>query len=384
MNKNSLFIGILKETSFQENRVPLVPNAVALLCNNGHEIILESGAGKLSNFSDGEYSEAGAKIVYNTEDIFKANIILKIAPPTENEILYLKANHSLISMLQFGTQTEKFFLNLASKKVNALAFDFIKDKIGIYSIIQSMSEIAGSTSMLIAAEYLSNVKHGRGEMLGGITGIPPSNVVIIGAGTVGEFAARTAIGLGANVEIFDSALYKLRRLQNHLGSRLFTSILSPDTLARSLKNSDVAIGAMAPKNGISRCIVSEEMVSQMSAGSVIIDVNIDVGGCFETSEIRNHSDPTFIKYGVIHYCVPNIPSRVAHTASYAISNVITPILLNIGKAGGLAEFVWFDQGVRFGIYMYKGIITKKHISEQYKMPYKDIELLLASQKLDLS
>ena len=376
---NSLFIGIPKETSFQENRIALVPDAVGLLVNNGHEIILEAGAGKAAFFSDAEYSEAGARIVYNTEEVFRADIILKVAPPCEAEIKHIRSHQNLFSILQLNTQTEKFFRTLANKKVTALAFDYIKDRSGFYPIIQSMSEIAGSTSMLIAAEYLSNVKLGRGEMLGGISGIPPTKVVIIGAGTVGEFATRAAIGLGAEVKIFDRSLYKLRRLQNHLGARLFTSVIDPENLGNALRTADVVIGAMAPIEGRSPCVVTEEMVSRMRTGSVIIDVSIDAGGCFETSVVTNHTEPTFIKHGVIHYCVPNIASRVARTASYALSNVVTPILLNMGQAGGFEESVWSDLGVRHGIYMYKGSITNKFIAEHYKMPFKDINLFMAAR-----
>ncbi len=377
--KNSLFIGIPKETSFQENRIALVPDAVALLTNNGHEVVLEAGAGKAAFFTDAEYSEAGARIAYHIEDVFKANIILKVAPPCEAELKFLHSGQNLFSILQLNTQTDKFFKTLASKKVTALAFDYIKDRSGIYPIIQSMSEIAGSTSLLIAAEYLSNVMHGRGEMLGGISGIPPTKVVIIGAGTVGEFATRAAIGLGAEVKIFDNSLYKLRRLQNHLGTRLFTSIISPDAIAEALLTADVVIGAMAPIEGRSPCVVTEEMIAKMRTGSVIVDVSIDAGGCFETSVVTNHTEPTFIKYGIIHYCVPNIASRVARTASHALSNVVTPILLNMGQAGGFEQSLWADMGVRNGIYMYKGSITNKLIADLFKMPFKDINLFMAAR-----
>ena len=370
----SLYIGIPKETSFQENRISLIPDSVALLVNNGHEVVLESGAGIAANFTDAEYNKAGARIVYSKEDVFHADIILKVAPPSDEEIALLKNKQNILSILQINTQTDKYFKQLSSKKVTAIAFDYIKDRSNMYPIIQSMSEIAGSASLLIAAEYLSNNMHGRGEMLGGISGVPPSEVVIIGAGTVGEFAARTALGLGAEVKVFDNSLYKLRRLQNHLGARLYTSIIVPDTLSKALMTADVAIGAMSPSDGLSPCVVSEEMVSRMRAGSVIVDVSIDSGGCFATSVVTNHTNPTFTKYGVIHYCVPNIASRVARTASYALSNVFTPILLNMGQEGGFEELLWADSGVRHGVYIYKGVVTNKIISERFKLPFKDIDL----------
>ncbi|MEI6817189.1 MAG: alanine dehydrogenase [Bacteroidota bacterium] len=376
---NSLYIGIPKETSFQENRISLVPGSVGLLVNNGHEVVLESGAGTCANFSDAEYSEAGARIAYSPEEVFTADIILKVAPPCEKEMEYLKHNQSLLSILQLNTQTDKFFKQLCSKKVTAIAFDYLKDRSGMYPIIQSMSEIAGSASLLIAAEYLSNVNNGRGEMLGGISGIAPTEVVIIGAGTVGEFAARTAIGLGAEVKVFDNSLYKLRRLQNHLGTRLYTSIIVPDTLSKALMTADVAIGALGPIEGRSPVVVTDEMVHKMRSGAVIVDVSIDVGGCFETSVVTNHTQPTFTKYGVIHYCVPNIASRVARTASYALSNVFTPLLLNMAEAGGLEQCIWDDAGLRHGVYLYRGAATNKHIAEKFKLPFKDIDLLRAAR-----
>jgi alanine dehydrogenase len=377
--KNSLFIGIPKETSFQENRIALVPEAVSLLVNNGHEIWIEKGAGLTANFQDQEYSEAGAKIVYTAEEVFKADMILKVAPPSMEELEKCKHKQILISILQLPTQKQEYFKTLAQKKISALAYEYMKDKTGLYPVVQAMSEIVGASSILIAAEYLSNSSNGKGELLGGITGITPTEVVILGAGTVGESAARTALGLGASVTIFDNSLYKLRRLQNNLGTRVSTSILVPTMLSKALKTGDVVIGAIAAKEGRTPCVITEGMVSQMKSGSVIIDVSIDQGGCCETSEVTNHTKPIFIKHGVIHYCVPNIASRVARTASYALSNIFTPIILNIGEEGGIDEMLWDDTGVRNGVYLYKGHVTNRYISESFKMPFKDLDLLMASR-----
>jgi len=375
--KGELFIGIPKETSFQENRIALVPEAAALLVNNGHSIVMETKAGQGANFDDKDYSEAGVHIVYSQEEVYKADLILKVAPPTIQELELMKRKQTLISALQMGVQNNSYMHKMMDKKITALAFDNIKDEDGIYPVIRSMGEIAGNTSILIAAEYLSNINNGQGAMFGGITGCSPTEVVIIGAGTVGEFATRAALGLGAMVKVFDNSLYKLRRLQSDLGMRVFTSVLQPKVLTKHLKTADVVIGAIrADSGGRTICVVTEEMVSEMKHGSVLIDVSIDQGGCFETSEVTNHTKPVFRKYGVIHYCVPNIPSRVSRTASYALSNIFAPILLNIGEEGGVENMLRRQSGVRHGVYLYNGHSTNKHISDTYNLTYKEIDLLL--------
>lgn len=378
-HKHQLFIGIPKETSFQENRIALVPEAVALLVNNGHQIVVETNAGIASHFTDSDYSEAGAQIVYSPEDVYKADIILKVGYPSPAEVEMMQSKQTLISILQIANQKEDCIRQLSAKKVTAIGFEYIKDKTGIFPVVQIMSEIAGSAAVLIAAEYLGNTNNGKGLLLGGISGVTSTEVVILGAGTVGEFAARAAIGLGAEVKVFDNSLYKLRRLQNNIGTRISTSILDPKTLLKALKTADVAIGAILAKEGLAPCVVSEEMVSVMKFGSVIVDVSIDQGGCFETSEPTNHTHPTFRKYGVIHYCVPNIASRVSRTASYALSNIFSPILLRIGNGGGIENVLWADEGFRNGVYLYKGAVTNKYISEVCKMPFKDLNLLMAAR-----
>jgi alanine dehydrogenase len=373
-----LHIGIPKETSFQERRVSLVPNSVAVLVNNGHNVIVETGAGVHSNYQDKDYSEAGAQIAYNTEQVYKADLVLKIAPPTFDEIEMMKPKQNLISALQLTVQQKNFFNHLISKKITGLAFDYIKDRSGIYPVVRAMSEIAGNTSILIASEYMSTTNGGRGMMLGGISGVPPTEVVIIGAGTVGEFAARAAVGLGATVKIFDNSLYRLRRLQNDLGMRLFTSIIEPVELEKALQTADVVIGALRVQEGRTPVVVSEDMVSNMQYGSVIVDISIDQGGCFETSQVTNHAHPVFKKYGVTHYCVPNVASRVAQTASIALSNIFTPILLEMGEKGGFENYLRLNTGVRNGVYLYNGILTHQYIGETYNIPYKDLDLLFAA------
>jgi len=377
-SERKLYIGIPKETSFQENRVALVPEAVALLVNNGHEVWVETGAGQQANFTDREYSEAGARIVEGTKEVYKAKLILKVEPPSLEELGMMQEKQILISALQLSIQSEDFLKELIKRKITSLAWDYILDADGNFPVVSAMGEIAGNTSVLIAAEYLSNYNNGVGTMLGGISGVKPSEVVIIGAGSVGEYAARAALGLGAQVKVFDNSTYKLRRLQNSMAMRLFTSALQPKVLANALRTADVAIGAIRAQHGRTPCVVSEDMVALMRKGSVIVDVSIDQGGCFETSEVTNHEYPTFTKHGVIHYCVPNIASRVSRTASYALSNIFAPILMSIGEEAGLDKLLKKNIGLRQSVYVYNGILTNRFLGDAYQIPYKDIDLLMSA------
>lgn len=377
--RKKLFIGIPKETAFQENRVALTPAAVSVLVNDGNDVIVEHGAGDGSFYFDTDYSEAGARIVYEKADVYKATTIIKSAPISEQEAALLQPNQVVISPIHLPLMKPEIIEQLIAKKIIAIAFDSIKDDAGTYPIVRSMSEIAGNYAILIAARYLSNTDNGKGVLLGGISGVPPARVIIIGAGVVGEFAARAAFGMGASVKIFDNSIYRLMRLQNNIGFRCFTSVIEPVTLAEELRNADVAIGAMKPINGITPVVVSEQMVSNMKAGSVIIDVSMDRGGCFETSHVTSHEKPTFRKHDVIHYCVPNIASGVSRTASRAISNVLMPILQQSADMGGIDGLVMSKSGIRRGVYVYKGCITNAPIAKKFGFKYTDLDLLLASQ-----
>lgn len=378
--RNSLYIGIPKETSFQENRIALSPLSVGLLVQNGHKVVIEAGSGLAANFNDNHYSEQGAMIVYDKKEVYKADLIIKIAPPTADEVSIMKMGQVLFSALQMSTIKAEFLQSLMKKNITALSFEYLRDEGNVLSVVRAMSEIVGATSVFIAAEYLSNVFEGKGLMLGGITGVPPTEIVILGAGTVGEYAARIALALGAEVKVFDSSIYKLRRLQNNIGSRVFTSVIQPVVLQKALWCCDVAIGAIRAENGRSPCIVSEETVSKMKSNSVIIDVSIDQGGCFETSRITNHKVPTFRKHDVIHYCVPNIASRVSRTATYALTNIFTPILLEIGEMGGIMNLIWERPGIRNAIYLYQGKLTNKDLSDRFNIPMKDLNLLIVSNR----
>jgi alanine dehydrogenase len=374
--KGALFIGIPKETSFQEKRVALVPEAVGLLVANGHRVRIEAKAGEGANFTDNEYSEAGAEICVDKHDIYKCDIICKVAPPSEDEVNMMSGNQTFISALQIATQPKEILQKLIEKKITAIAWDYIRDEEGVFSIVRTMGEIAGTTSILIAGELLSSFSNGKGIMLGGIAGVQPTEVVVIGAGTVGEFATRAASGLGASVKVFDSSLSRLRRLQNDIGSRVFTSIIQPKVLAKAIRRADIVIGALRSNVGKTPCVVSEEMIQSMKAGSVVIDLSIDQGGCFETSRVTNHIDPVFTKHGVIHYCVPNIASRVSRTASFALSNIFSPLILEMGEKGGVVDLVRMHSGFRNGVYIYKGILTNEILGKVFDLNYKDINLLL--------
>ena len=375
--KRKLFIGLPKEISLQENRLGLTPEAVHHLVSAGHEVMLESGAGEPSKYSDHDYSEAGATIAYSTEEVYKADIILKVAPPMLDEIELMRPGQTLISALQMGTMTPEFISALARKKVNAIGFELIKDPSGARPVVRAMSEIAGSTVMLVAAEYLARSNEGKGIILGGITGVPPSQVVILGAGTVAEYAARAALGLGAEVKVFDNHLYKLRRLKHNLGAQLYTSTLDTFALGQQIRRADVVIGALAVEEGRIPYMVPEQMVASMAAGSIIIDISIDQGGCFETSELTSHSKPVFRKYDVVHYCVPNIASRVPRTATNALSNIFTPILQDISQQGGINEALFTNEHFRSGVYVYKGSLTNAAIGKKFNMRYKELGLLIA-------
>ena len=377
--KHSFFIGLPKEISLQENRISLTPDAVALLVNNGHEVWVETKAGIGSKFSDKQYSEAGAKIVYSAQEAYKAEVILKIEPPTVEEIEMMRPGQALISAIQMGHLKAECIQALLKKKVTALAYEFIEDKVGGMPIIRAMSEIAGSTVVLIAAENLSTANSGRGIILGGITGVPPTKVVILGAGTVGEYAGRAALGLGAEVQVFDNHLYKLRRIKHLLGQQIYTSTIDTLTLSETLKTTDVLIGALRAEKGRARHVVTDEMVAHMKPDSLIIDLSIDQGGCIETSEITTLSKPVFRKHGVIHYCVPNVASRVAHTATTALSNIFTPTILRAAEEGGIEEMIFTHKWFMKGVYTYKGGLTNEHVARKFGLKYKNIDLLIAAR-----
>ena len=373
--KSELFIGIPTETSYQERRICLTPDAVNTLTYHGHRVMIEAGAGAFSSYTDKEYSDAGAEVTNDPRKVFGCPMVLKVGAPTVNEIEMMSDKAILISSIQLKTKTKEYFEALSKKKITALAFEYVKDQDGSYPAVRSSSEIAGTASILIAAELMITNYFGKGLLFGNITGVPPTDVVIIGAGTVAEFAAKTALGLGATVKVFDNSITKLRRLQNSLNQRIFTSTIQTKALTKALRRCDVAIGAL---RGVDRCpvVVSETMVEHMKKGAVIVDVSIDTGGCFETSEVTTHEKPTFVKNNVLHYCVPNIASRVSRTASFALSNTLSPLLLEMGERGGVPDLIRTHPGFRNGVYMFRGILTNEVLGKVFDLQYKDIHLIL--------
>ncbi len=377
-SKNKLYVGIPVETTLQENRVALVPSAVATLVAHGHRVVVEAGAGLKSNFSDNEYSEVGAEIAYDRREVFKATCLVKVAPPTLEEIDHLHTDQLLISPLHLPFLTEEYLAKLKQKRVIAIAMEYLQDSDGSFPIVRIMSEIAGLSAILTAAELLSNPSSGKGQLLGGISGVPPAQVVILGAGVVAQSATTAVLGLGAEVKIFDNNIYKLMRLQSQVGRKLYTSVLNPVYLERELVKADVAIGAIHSQLGRTPMVVSEDLVRKMKEGSVIVDVSIDQGGCFETSRVTSHERPTFIKHGVIHYCVPNLSSKVSRTASVAVGNILTPILLQAGNTASFEKLFFDHQGLRHGIYTFKGCLTNEYLSQKFNMKYTDLNLLLTA------
>lgn len=374
-SKDSFSIGIPREKTFQEHRVALTPESVHMLVHHGIRVNIETGAGNFSHFTDRDYSEAGGEIIYEQNKIFESDVIVKITPPTLDEIEYMKTHQTILSPLHLPSMKKKVIEKMMDKKITAIAFEYMQDDWGAYPIVRSMSEIAGSAAVLIASEYLSTVKGGSGILLGGIIGVPPANVVILGSGIVGETAARAALGLGATVKIFDNSHYKLKRIQNNLGTRVYTSVISAIALSQELKNADVVIGAIHSKSGRTPILISESMVMKMKPNSVIIDVSIDQGGCFETSEMTSHDQPTFVKHDVIHYCVPNIPSRVSQTASIALSNILSQTMIQLKNAGGIKTLIQYSKGVRHGAYLFNGNVSNQHFSQILGEKHIDLDLL---------
>jgi alanine dehydrogenase len=377
--QKSMSFGIPCEREEGENRIPLTPQGVELLTANGHEIVIESGAGNSANYFDNDFAEAGARIVNNHEDPFRCDVVLKVAPPDSEERQLFSPGQLLISLLYIVKQDRDAIQQLMHRKVNALAYEFLKDESGCYPVVRSMSEIEGYTAIMIASEYLSKSKNGKGVLLGGITGISPAEVVVIGAGTAGEFAVRAALGLGCQVRVFDNSYRNLRELERNVGQRLFTSVLHPQVLSKALRSADAVIGSLRYFDPQSGFLISEEQIAEMKSGSIIVDLSMGNGGCLESAVGSSlGSEPVSVRHGVMHYRVHNIASQVSRTASIALSNIFAPILLRLAMAGGVSQLIKQDVGVSHGLYLYKGILTNHKIGERFKLPSKDIGLLMAA------
>jgi len=369
-------IGIPSDFSKVEYRVPLTPQAVDLLVSYGHEILIETNAGKSASYSDKDYREVGAQIIETKEEIFQCDIILRISPFSSEEIDMLRGNQVIISTMQPNAHCRESIQKLMQKKVTAIAYEYLENEDGYMPFVHQMSQIAGVTSITIASEYLSKSRNGKGVLFGDVTGVTPAELVIIGTSTAAEYAARAAIGLGIFVKVFDTSVYELSKLEEKLGRRIFTSVFYPKVLRKALISADVVIGALSFNTSL-KFKVSEELVKQMKEGSVIIDLNVSQGGCFETSECTDFNNPAFVKHGVVHYCVPNSPSLVARTASISLSNILIPVLLSISDDGGVNNYIKTSRGFRKGVYIYHGILTNRDVGNLFNIPSKEIDLLLA-------
>jgi len=369
-------IGIPSDFSKLEYRVPLTPQAVDLLVSYGHEILIEKDAGKAASYTNEDFKKSGAIIVETREETFQCDIILRIASFTEEEIDALRGNQVIISSLQTHAYNKESIQKLMQKKVTSIAFEYLENEQGFLPFVHQMSQIAGVTAITIASEYLSKSRDGKGVLFGEVTGVTPAELVIIGTSTAAEYAARAALGLGIFVKVFDTSVYELSKLEEKLGRRIFTSVFYPKVLKKALVSADAVIGATS-FNVPPKFKVSEDLVKQMKEGSVIIDLNVSQGGCFETSSCTDFNNPTYVKHGVVHYCVPNSPAMVARTASISLSNILIPILMAIGENGGVDNYVKVSKGFRKGVYIYQGILTNQYLGRHFSLPSKDIDLLLA-------
>lgn len=369
-------IGIPSDKDKVEYRVPLTPQAVELLVSYGHDIYIEKGAGMAASYTDEDYRIAGALVMEGRKEIFECDIILRVSPFDETEIDMLKGHQALISNLQINAHCPNSISKLMQKKTTNIAYEYLEDEDGRKPIVQLMSQISGSTAVVLINEYMSKSRDGKGVLLGSVTGISPAELVILGSGTAAEFAARAALGLGAIVKVFDDNISSLRKLEEKLSQRIFTSVYYPKVVRKALKSADAVLSAM-PVGAPLSFRITEDMVQKMKPGSVVIDLNVSQGGCFETSRCTDLNNPTFIEHGVIHYCVPNLPAIVARTASIALSNVLIPILISIGEIGGIENYIKSSKSFRKGVYVYNGILTNANLSEKFNIPYKDIDLLLA-------
>lgn len=376
---NRLLIGIPCERKENERRLALTPEAVDMLTDAGHQVLVETGAGLGINYSDNHFSEAGAQIVSTQEEVFQADVILKILPPLREEIELMKPRTTLCSMIHFNLFSQEAYEAMITKRINAIAYELMRDEKDQYPILSIISEIEGTTSITIASMLLSNTQGGKGLLLGGVPGIAPTEVVIIGAGTAGTVAARAAMGMGATVRVFDDNIQKLRTLQNALGVRVFTSNFHPKVLHNAFLSADVVIGAMSYINRRKRYLIADDLIRTMKKGALIIDLRMNQGGCFETTCCLSPSDPEiFEQYGVLHYCVPSISNSVARTTSMAFSNIFVSLLVCLGDTGSLQAMIKEDACFRTGVYMYSGKPVNSYVSNHFNIMSNNIDIYLSA------
>ncbi|MDR1683115.1 MAG: alanine dehydrogenase [Candidatus Symbiothrix sp.] len=376
--RRRLTIGIPKENAATEKRLALTPEAVDIITESGHEVVLESEAGQGIHYSDHDYSESGAQITGNRAEVFACDFILKIAPPTIEEIRWMKKRATILSSLQMPDLSVETIKALSKKQISAIAFELMTPDGQTFPVRNAISEIEGAAAISVAAELLSNEKDGKGILMGGVPGVSPTEVVITGAGVAGTVAARAALALGATVKIFDSDLRKLRQIQSDLRYPVFTSVFQPNVLINTFQSADVVIGAMRYLDDSVRHVISADVIQTMKEGALIIDLRVNQGGCFETTCFLPKEHPAiFEKHGVKHYCVPNLSSRVARTAAMSLSNVFTPLIVSMGELGGINGIATADPSFRSGFYMYAGKLVNPYVAKRFNLPANDIGLFLS-------
>ena len=375
LSDKKLQIGVPKEDFNKEKRIPLTPNTVNFLVENGVKVLVEKDAGIASQFSNMEYSEAGAEIVEEAKEVYKADVILKIAPPNNHEIQLLRKNQVLISSLNLKTLDKKFFQILSEKKITAIALENITDENNENPFVELMSEIIGKVAVNIVSNFLMEKK---GKLIGGIPGSAPINMIVIGAGAVARSTLRAALSQGANVQVYDNSISRLKNLQNKFHQNIYTSILHIPQLLNDISRADVVIGAISNYNEYNNFIIPKEIVKRLKKNSLIIDLSIDQGVCFETSQLTDFRDPSFEKYGVTHFGIPNISSMAPRSASYVLGDIFLNQFSNFQNYGNINHFLKNDENFRNGLYFYSGVLVNKQIGELFDLPTKDINLILTA------
>jgi alanine dehydrogenase len=339
---------------------------------------MERGAADRAGFSDADYLLVGASVTDQIQDVWQSGLVLKINAPTLQEIGYMKSGQAFVASAAKYQLSAETIDQINAKKIMAIGLEYVEDNSGGFPFVKSMAEIAGQMVLPIASQILS-ASSGGGILLGNVTGVSPCRVVLLGSGNVVEQVARAAWHAGIQVQVFDKDIYKLQRLKQSLGFPLVTQVIDSENLPNALQEANVIVGGLRSDTGVTPCIITEEMVSKLKPGTLIIDVCIDQGGCFETSELTHLGKPTFSNYGITHYCVPNIPSLVGKTASLAMSNLLTSFILKAGKTGGIEEMLWQGKSFMKGIYCYQGHVTNTHMGKLFNKTVKDIQLLLLSR-----
>ncbi len=362
-------IGIPKEIFPDEKRISLTAQGVYSLVKEGHNVFIEKGAGVDSSFTDEDFQKMGGEIVFSPDEVYKrSDLIVKVMPLTKQETELLRPEQMIFSFLQMTFQTKGALANLIDKKVTAIGTELIEIAPKYRPVLVAMSEIAGNMMPQIAGRFLQGDKGGRAIAIGGFPGIPPSTIVILGAGNLGFNTAKNFVNLGAQVIVLDEDVSRLRHIENELGGGVITSIANHYSIEKALKSADVFIGAVFQSSKKAPILITREQVKMMKKGSLIIDASIDHGGCVETSRPTTHSDPVFVEENVIHYCVPNITAAVARTSSGALNNIVLPFILEIAR-DGLKATCENNSTLITGMYIHKGKCINKGIADLFNFEY---------------